>query len=348
MLMRMSKWEVRRRVNKLLDKEYYNPLKRSAKIIFLPGGSNREFFRILDKVEEIVFIIMFSDTKKAAREYLQMQKYLAKKRVGVPEIFFKDIDDYIIIMEDVGTKSLYNLVRKSDNMDFIEHLYKKVIKNLIHLQLEGNKGIEKCKPVYTRIFNYDVLRWESHYFTWAFLERFCGLPEEDINSFEDDFHNLAHSLINEPLFFMHRDFQSQNIFLKDGFVRIVDFQSAHRGMLTYDLASLLRDSYVSLPKEMRDDLISFYYSSLREKVDVYKDFKVFRKVYVLSSIQRNMQALGAFAFLSEERGKNWFLKAIPQGLKYLREGLNEIDEFTNLKKIVNSSRVTKCVKSIVL
>ena len=345
MLMRMKKSEVRKRINKLLDKKDFYHLKKNAKIIYLPGGSDREFYRIID---EITFVAMFTSTKKEVKDYRRIQKYLLDKGIGVPEILVADSDEELILMEDVGTTSLYSIVKETSDMGFIEFLYKLVIRSLLHLQIEGNSGIEKCKPVYKRVFGYDVLRWESEYFSLGFLESFCDFSRTDIKKLDKDFHNLSLSLVNEPLFFMHRDFQSQNIVFNNSFVRIIDFQSAHRGMLTYDLASLLRDSYVSLPKEMRDRLIAFYYSLLQEKVDIYRDFKAFRRVYVLSAIQRNMQALGAFYFLSWLRKKKWFLKAIPQGLKYLKEGLDEIGEFKDLNEIANSTKVTKCVSSIVL
>ncbi len=343
MLMRMTKSEVRKRVNRLLDKEGFDPLKRTAKIIYLPGGSDREFYRIID---EIVFVAMFTSTKKEVNDYKRIQEFLFEKNIGVPNLLFANSDEYLILMEDVGIKSLYNLVKKSRDLDFVEQLYKTVIKSLIHLQLEGNEGIEKCKPVYKRVFDYDELRWESDYFSREFLNRFCGLTRKETDGLKDDFDNVALSLIDEPLFFLHRDFQSQNIFFKNGSVRIIDFQTAHRGMLSYDLASLLRDSYVSLSKEMRYRLLKYYYSLLKKRVDVYRDFGTFKRVYLFSAIQRNMQALGAFSFLSWLRKKKWFRKAIPQGLRYLREGLDEIDGFENLKEIIFSSKVTKCLKSI--
>ncbi|TET77799.1 MAG: hypothetical protein E3J41_06210 [Candidatus Cloacimonadota bacterium] len=345
MLMRMKKIEVRKRINKLLDKKDFYHLKKNAKVIYLPGGSDREFYRIID---EITFVAMFTSTKKEVKDYRRIQKYLLDKGIGVPEILVADSDEELILMEDVGTTSLYSIVKETADMGFIEFLYKLVIRSLLHLQIEGNSGIEKCKPVYKRVFDNDVLRWESDYFSLGFLESFCDFSRTEIKKLDKDFHNLALSLVDEPLFFMHRDFQSQNIFFNNSFVRIIDFQSAHRGILTYDLVSLLRDAYVTLPKEMRDRLFAFYYSLLQEKVDIYRDFKTFRRVYVLSAIQRNMQALGAFYFLSWLRKKKWFIKAIPQGLKYLKEGLDEIDEFKALREIVYSSKVIKCVSSIVL
>ena len=97
---------------------------------------------------------------------------------------------------------------------------------------------------------------------------------------------------------------------------------------------------------MRESLLVHYHSLLQEYVDDYRNFQVFRRIYIVTAIQRNMQALGAFSFLSKTKKKKWFLNAIPQGIKYLQEGLDEIGVYRDLRKFVNSSRVKECVKLI--
>lgn len=340
----MNKRAVKKKLKEMLDRRGYEPLERYTKIEPIFSGSNRDFFRINEK--QYTSILMIANVHREVKEFRKLQEFLMDRGIGVPGIIVADVDSYMVLMEDVGKKSLYKLVTQGDNLEFIEHLYKKIIKFMLHMQLEATDGLEKCKHVYEKIFDYDSLRWESNYFMWFFLEEFCKLSEEETKKLEQDFHNLASSLTDEPLFFMHRDFQSTNIFFKNGIVRIVDFQDAHRGLLTYDLASLLRDAYVPLSREMRNRFFSYYYSLLRKNTNLYKDINEFRRIYVLSAIQRNMQALGAFVFLWKIMRKRWFKKAIPRGLKYLKEGLEEIGEFENLNEIVNSKKVNRCVKSI--
>jgi len=343
-LIKMNKREVRKRLNRLFYLRGDEPLKRTARIDYLPGGSDREFYRITEG--ENTFIAMFTLVQSQVQKFRLIERYLIKRGIWVPDFIAAAESLYLLVMEDVGQGSLYKIVKSTDDNEFIEQRYRWVIESLIHMQIAASKDIEKCKPVYKRVFGYKDFRWESNYFRWSFLEVFCGYSSKETKNLDEDFHNIASCLVDEPLFFMHRDFQSTNIFFKEGYVRIVDFQDAHRGLLTYDLASLLRDAYVSLSREMRNRLFSYYYSMLREKTNLYKDIKKFRRVYVLSAIQRNMQALGAFAFLSKFMKKRWFRKAIPQGVKYLKEGLEEIQDFKVLNEIVNSKRVAKCVKSI--
>jgi len=330
-------------VNQLLDKKSLLRVKQSAAITYLPGGSDRFFFRLIDKGS---LIIMVTPTKKEVREYICIQKHLLKRGVGVPEIYAWDKDAKMVIMEDVGKESVYKIMNRNKGKKTTEQLYKTIIENLILLQVKGNTGIERCKPVYKRVFDYNVLRWESEYFRDAFLENQCGFSKQETKALENDFHKLALSLAHEPTFFMHRDLQSTNIFFKNGFVKFIDFQSAHRGLLTYDIASLLRDSYINLRRKMRESLLVYYHMLLQEYVDDYRSFRAFRRIYIVTAIQRNMQVLGAFSFLSKTKKKKWFLNAIPQGIEYLREGLDEIGVYRDLRKFVNSSRVKECVKLI--
>lgn len=328
----------------MLDKKGYERLEKNAKIEYIPGGSDREFYRI--KEGEYSTIAMFTSVQREVKEFRRIQKFLSERGVGVPEIYISDSSSYLVLMEDLGSESLYNLVKDTPDWDFIEYIYKRIIEFLIFMQIEINKDIKKCKTVYNRIFNYDDFRFETTCFRFFFLQKFCKFSEDELKELDNEFDNLASMLAREPLFFMHRDFQSTNIFLKNGFIRTVDFQDAHRGLLTYDIASLLRDAYVKLPRQLRNKLFSYYYSLLRIKTNLYKDIVRFRKIYVLTAIQRNMQALGAFIRLSEFSEKKWFKKAIPAGVEFLKEGLDEVGEFNLLRGILDSPKVKKCVKSI--
>jgi aminoglycoside/choline kinase family phosphotransferase len=312
-------------------------------LTLLPGGSDRRFYRLKGKEQLIIMVV---PTAEEVKEYIRVQEHLLQCGVAVPEIYASSAEKKIVLMEDIGISSLCQIVPRAANQEAVEKLYERVLDSLIHLQISGNEGIEKCKPVFRRIFDKKVLRWESDYFRRSFLEELCGCPKKETERLEKDFQELANLLDDEPLYFMHRDFQSTNIFIKDERVRIIDFQSAHRGMLSYDLAALLRDAYVTLPEKTRRKLFHYYYALLKQHTDAYRSEKDFRKVYVLSAIQRNMQALGAFSFLSMVKGKKWFLRAVPGALAYLQEGLDEAGGFKALRNTVHSARISECVQSM--
>ena len=155
---------------------------------------------------------------------------------------------------------------------------------------------------------------------------------------EGEFHHLADRVEQEPSdFILHRDFQSRNLMVHEGKIRIIDFQGARLGPLGYDLASLLIDPYVSLPIEFQNDLLSCYLSSLEKYIPI--DFERFCKGYYFLALQRNLQILGAFSFLSQKRKKSFFIRYI----KPAAESLNRLlqmrqgSAFCCLKNMVEES-----------
>ena len=175
----------------------------------------------------------------------------------------------------------------------------------------------------------------TDYFIECFLKRFSGIGIVQDGKLEDELHWLASVLAKEPNYFMHRDFQSQNIFFKEGRVRIVDFQTATRGPLQYDTVALLKDAYYMLEDHERDVLLNFYIDVLINTWGVSINRERFIEIFHLMGLQRNMQALGAFAFLSMDKGKPEFIQYIPAAVSYLKKALTMFPEFCILNEFVD-------------
>jgi aminoglycoside/choline kinase family phosphotransferase len=270
------------------------------------GGSDRKFFRVAKKG---VTYILIRDENIA--EYLAIQKHLRQAGVGVPEVL--EIADDSALVEDLGIDSLYkHAITQSPGF---EQLYQQAIEELVKLQVDAFRGA----PV-KRYYDKEHIEWEQGYFKEFFLEQFGQIPRDRTESCNADLEMIRDKLVerakNMGTFLMHRDFQSQNIYVKDAKVRIIDFQSCRLGPPTYDLASLLRDPYVFLNDDVQEGLKDFYLSCLSARgVQVSKG--QFESIYVLTALQRNMQALGAFANLSLNKGKIHFQNYIPRGLDLL-------------------------------
>jgi hypothetical protein len=118
-------------------------------------------------------------------------------------------------------------------------------------------------------------------------------------------------------------------------ISVLDFQDALMGPCQYDLASLLRDSYIALLEEMIDELIE-YYISKKEAVDGIKiDRKNFRELFDLMSIQRNLKAAGRFAYINSVKKNNFYLQFIPQTLGYVKKNLIKNKGLQELHKLLS-------------
>ncbi len=168
-------------------------------------------------------------------------------------------------------------------------------------------------------------RYESNYFKDAFLCNYLGLKKE-WPELEKPFEYLANiSTKADAGFFLHRDFQSRNIMIseKKG-IGFVDWQGGRLGPLGYDLASLIIDPYTSLSSQQRNDLFQEYTLMIREHNPAWVD--PFKKYFVYLAIQRNLQILGAFSFLTKERNKLHFETYIPPAKRTLQELLHQAND----------------------
>ena len=305
------------------------------------GGSDRSFFRIEKQGKSN--ILMVSPAQDGDfRYYCEIGRFLRALGIGVPEFYEADQEKKILFMEDVGEESLYLKFQRGMKEDEVTYWYHKVLETLAQMQVEGEKKWTDCPAVTERTFDYQTLRWETEYFQENFLGKYCGIAIPDQTGLSREFKALAEKVASEPLYFMHRDFQSQNIMVHHDEVRIIDFQGARRGLLQYDVAAVLKDAYVVLPETTRKKLLVFYLDKLEDHGLTIVDRDHFYEVFILAGLQRNMQALGAFSFLSLVKGKEWFKQYIPAGVAYLDQALQERKDFPVLRETVKNiaSRLT--------
>ncbi len=292
------------------------------------GGSDRIFYRCAKAKE--TFILVWD---KNITDYLELHKHLKGRGINVPVVLWADKKTNLLVMEDLGKNSLYELSQKKKN---VMPMYRYAIDELIKLQVDGY--FDMPRDAY---YDKEHITWEQNYFKKYFLGQFCNITKRKIKKLDADCAALRAELMkrSEPYcnFFLHRDYQSKNVYIKDRKAKIIDFQSARIGPLTYDLASLLRDPYVKLSRDKEQKLIDYYLRKLKKK-GVRCEKKQFTKMYQLTALQRGMQALGAFANLSLNKKKEQFIQYIPRGLQLLEFGLRK-SPFEDLYSLVTSEAV---------
>src|SRR5204863_8597652 len=118
------------------------------------------------------------------------------------------------------------------------------------------------------------------------------LGAEQRQALREEFADIVRELASEPPVLCHRDYHSRNLMLHESQLYIIDFQDARMGPDTYDLVSLLRDSYVDLPEQTVDELMAYFLAlkGVRETEDT------FRQRFHLMALQRNLKALGTFGY----------------------------------------------------
>jgi aminoglycoside/choline kinase family phosphotransferase len=181
-------------------------------------------------------------------------------------------------------------------------------------------------------FDVPKLTWEMDFFIKHFLEGYRGIvfAARERDALRAQLAEVVDELAAEPRVLCHRDYHSRNLMLRDERLCIIDFQDARLGPDTYDLASLLRDSYVDLAEETVDELIA-YFLALQGRSGEDTNF---RRRFDLMALQRNLKALGTFGYQTTGRRNPVYIQYIPRTLKYARETLHKYPRFKRLGAIL--------------
>ena len=289
------------------------------------GGSLRKYYRIWDDSHSAV-IMDSSQLPVDFDAYLSIAGMLERSGIPAPRIEAALPEKKLALLEDLGDSTLYRLFKENETPKTLLPHYEKVVEYLARMQ--ESEELSQVK----REFDFQAIRWETEYFYKQFILRYCKMKPENEEKLFEEFDHLAERVSRIPRVFMHRDFQSQNIMVKEGRVVFLDFQGARRGLPQYDLASLLRDPYIRMPKEMEERLLRLYMERVKDAA--WFNEKDFQEDYALAGIQRHSQALGAFSYLSLELGKKHFLPHIPPCFAYLKEELAEREESPCFRELV--------------
>ena len=194
---------------------------------------------------------------------------------------------------------------------------------------------------FSRGFDVPLLVWEFEHFleygVWARQGKtpMCADHEKVCREM---FTAMAEFIANQPTVFTHRDYHSRNLMVDGDRLGVIDFQDALLGPVTYDLASLLRDSYLALDDAFIDEMILRYREGMCAELDLaaqdqmlLTDSVAFRRLFDWTSIQRNLKAAGRFVYIDQVKDNPKFLADIPRTLGYVRRNLERYPELEPLR-----------------
>lgn len=293
------------------------------------GGSDRRYYRIItdngsavlmvsprqdpDFIRHITFSSFFRLHGLPVPALISSTIGTDPDRTGQQEIYSS------ALFEDLGDLSLYSWLHCRREAPRVDDIYRRILDMVILLHTRITDNAAECPLLVSRSFDYEHLRWESSYFMEQFVFGVKGLARTGDKDLNTEFDRLAKYLAAEPKTIVHRDCQSQNIMITAGDIpRVIDYQGARLGPPAYDIASLLWDPYVDLPSDQRDHLLLYYRHGMSHESSTFADGK-FLESLLPCRLQRHMQALGAYGYLSRVKKKKYFLKFVPRCLRYLQE-----------------------------
>jgi len=305
-----------------------------ARVVALTGdASDRRYFRVLPGSDSFVLAVYSAPFDVNTLPFVNTARLFASMPVPVPRVLGHADDVGVLALEDLGDVTLQAHLGSASPGRHAA-LYREAVSHIDTIQRRGRELADPKYLPYNVRFDVEKLTWEMDFFIKHFLEAYRGVTfaPDDREALRAECGAIVAELAAEPPVLCHRDYHSRNLMLNGERLCIIDFQDARMGPDTYDLASLLRDSYVDLPWSVVDDLIA-YFLALQGRAGEHEEF---RRRFDLMALQRNLKALGTFGYQTAARGNPVYIQYIPRTLNYVRENLSRYARFERLSALLSS------------
>ena len=321
-----------RAVEASLSAHFGSPVRVAAIGELAGDASTRRYYRIRmapGSPLSSLILMQYPDEIAPGGElpFVNVHRYLAGAGVPVPEIYFGQPAAKQLFLEDAGDLMLEGAVAEARSADdFLPH-YERCMEILVRIQSDGTRILDGGAMPARLAFDVPKFAEEIDFF-FAHAVRDYGkvaLTEGEERAIEDMLLPFLSELAALPRVLAHRDYHSRNVMVmapaRPGGtpgLRILDFQDARMGNVFYDLCSLLRDSYVTLPEKVVDHLTYVYrHAAPADLKRMAGDRGTFAYRLDLAALQRNIKAIGTFGNQAVNRGKTIYLKFIPRTVAHL-------------------------------
>ncbi|SAL74021.1 aminoglycoside phosphotransferase [Caballeronia peredens] len=274
-------------------------------------ASFRRYFR-LDSAAEFgkTLIAVDAPPPEKCREFVQVAGLLDAANVHVPKILEADFDAGFMLVTDLGTTTYISVLDEKN----ARPLMRAAVDTLIRFQQSAREGV---LPPFDEAF----LRREMELMPEWFIGRHLGreVTADERKTLDETFTLLAQSALAQPQTFMLRDFMPRNLMVCEPNPGVLDFQDAVFGPITYDMASLMRDAFISWDEEFQLDCIAYYWERAKKAgLPVDADFGEFYRQLEWMGLQRHIKVLGLFARIHYRDGKPRYLADLPRFMGYAR------------------------------
>ncbi|WP_244826205.1 aminoglycoside phosphotransferase family protein [Caballeronia sp. TF1N1] len=275
-------------------------------------ASFRRYFRLESASEHgSTLIAVDAPPPEKCREFVQVAGLLETANVHVPKILEADFEAGFMLVTDLGTTTYISVLDDKN----ARGLMRDAIDALIRFQQTSREGV---LPPFDEAF----LRREMELMPEWFIGRHLGreVTQAERKTLDKTFDLLVKSALAQPRTFMLRDFMPRNLMVAEPNPGVLDFQDAVYGPIAYDIASLMRDAFISWDEEFQLDCIVYYWERARKAgLPVDADFGEFYRQVEWMGLQRHIKVLGLFARIHYRDGKSHYLADLPRFIGYARK-----------------------------
>ena len=296
-------------------------------------ASDRRYYRVAPASQpSFVLALHAGPFDPAALPFVNVAALFDAIGVPIPRILDRAGDLGILALEDLGDVTLQGHLHVVSDGERDE-LYARAVEYIAIVQSRGRDQDPSAFLPYGLAFDEAKLMWEMDFFITHFLEAYRGvtLSASSRSVLTQELRALVRELAAEPRVLCHRDYHSRNLMVHRGRLFVIDFQDARMGPDTYDLVSLLRDSYVDLPELLVDRSIAAFAASRPAGSSSEPEF---RRRFDVMALQRNLKALGTFGFQATSRGNPAYARYVPRTLVHVQRNLERTPRFARLREVL--------------
>ena len=307
-----------------------------TRVLPLSGdASDRRYFRVMPRDGE-TFVIALNAAPFTfdSLPFVNVARLLEQVPVPIPAILGHADDLGILAQQDLGDVTLQAHLGSAAPGEHTA-LYRQAIDFIAAIQRRGRELASDTYIPYGIAFDVDKLTWEMDFFVKHFVVAYRGaaIAPDARAAISAEFAGMIAELAGEPRVLCHRDYHSRNLMWKSGQLYIIDFQDARMGPDTYDLVSLLRDSYMDISEEALEEYLA-YFQALAGTPSAGPVSAEFRRRFDLMALQRNLKALGTFGYMTATRRNPVYIQYMPRTLRYARTNLLKYPRFARLRELL--------------
>ena len=287
-------------------------------------ASFRRYFRI-DAGDASLIAMDAPPEKEDSRPFIHVAGLLRDAGLNAPQVLEADLAHGFLLLTDLGTTTYLSVL----NDDSASALFDDALDALVRWQLASRPGV---LPPYDDA----LLRRELSLFPDWYVARHLGheLTARQSQVLQRMFDRIVASNLAQPNVYVHRDYMPRNLMVAAPNPGVLDFQDAVMGPITYDVASLFRDAFVSWEEaRVVDWVVRYWQKARRAGLPVDPDFGAFWRDFEWMGLQRHLKVLGIFARINYRDGKPHYLADTPRFVGYVRSVTRRYDELAPLARL---------------
>ena len=263
------------------------------------------------------------------RPFVRIAGLLQDAGVHVPGILAQDLSRGFLLLEDLGTRTYLDVFKVSTAE--ADRLFEDALAALVLWQKASLPGV--LASFDRTLLHRDLMLYPDWYVAKHLKLELTSL---EMVTLQDAFRLLEDSALAQPQVYVHRDYMPRNLMLSEPNPGVLDFQDAVQGPLTYDVASLFKDAFLSWPEEQVVAWRRRYRERALKAGLPVPELAEFERACDWMGMQRHLKVMGVFARICYRDGKPHYVQDTPRFLTYIRHTGSLYKDFMPLLRLMDS------------